>query len=111
VTDISDSLGEGIDFRALLEAEQRTLLEKLSGSGRAGVNTVGHATPDSNQVASWRGEAKSPTLQAQENLAQVESALRRLDDGTYGICERCSGNIAPERLEALPATPRCVQCV
>jgi len=41
-------------------------------------------------------------------LADVESALGRLDAGTYGVCEACGRPIGPERLEALPATRFCV---
>ena len=40
-------------------------------------------------------------------LADVEHALRRLDEGTYGICEACGRPIDEERLEALPATRLC----
>ncbi len=40
-------------------------------------------------------------------LADVEHALRRLDEGTYGTCEACGRPIDEERLEALPATRLC----
>jgi RNA polymerase-binding transcription factor DksA len=40
-------------------------------------------------------------------LADVEHALRRLDDGTYGTCEACGRPIDEQRLEALPATRLC----
>jgi DnaK suppressor protein len=41
---------------------------------------------------------------------QVEHALRRLDEGTYGRCEQCGGPIDPLRLEAFPAATSCVRC-
>lgn len=41
-------------------------------------------------------------------LADVEHALRRLDDGTYGTCEACGGPIGDERLAAQPAARFCV---
>lgn len=41
-------------------------------------------------------------------LADVEHALRRLDDGTYGTCEACGKPIGDERLEALPAARFCL---
>ena len=43
-------------------------------------------------------------------LQQVEGALRRLDAGTYGACESCGSPIAPERLEAIPWAPLCIDC-
>jgi DnaK suppressor protein len=41
---------------------------------------------------------------------QVEHALRRLDEGTYGRCEQCERPIDPARLEAFPAATSCVVC-
>src|SRR6476659_11334282 len=46
----------------------------------------------------------------QQQLAAIEAALARLDDGTYGRCVRCGHAIAPERLEALPAAAHCIDC-
>jgi RNA polymerase-binding transcription factor DksA len=45
--------------------------------------------------------------QVEAELADVEYALRRLDDGTYGTCEACGKPIDKDRLEALPATRLC----
>ena len=47
--------------------------------------------------------------QVEAELADVEHALRRLDDGTYGTCEVCGKPIPDERLEAMPATRLCVE--
>jgi len=47
---------------------------------------------------------------AEHLLASIESALARLDDGTYGRCERCGQPISEERLEALPYATRCIEC-
>jgi len=46
--------------------------------------------------------------QVEAELADVEFALRRLDEGTYGTCEVCGRAIAEERLDALPATRLCL---
>jgi RNA polymerase-binding transcription factor DksA len=43
-------------------------------------------------------------------LAEVDAALGRIDDGTYGLCERCGIAIGVERLEAVPAARTCVGC-
>jgi DnaK suppressor protein len=47
---------------------------------------------------------------SQDLLAQVESALHRLDQGSYGICARCGKEIAAARLEALPYATYCITC-
>jgi len=43
-------------------------------------------------------------------IKQVDDALDRLDDGTYGVCESCGLEIAEERLQALPFTRLCRDC-
>jgi DnaK suppressor protein len=45
-----------------------------------------------------------------EKLQAIEEALERIRTGTYGICDMCEEEIAPERLEALPFTRLCVSC-
>jgi RNA polymerase-binding transcription factor DksA len=47
--------------------------------------------------------------QLEAELAELDRALGKLDDGTYGICEACGEPIAPERLEALPGARFCVK--
>jgi DnaK suppressor protein len=45
----------------------------------------------------------------QSTLADVDRALAKLDEGSYGRCDVCSEPIAEERLEALPWAVRCVK--
>jgi len=42
--------------------------------------------------------------------ADVVRALEKLDDGTYGLCDRCGASIPDERLEARPWSVLCVRC-
>jgi len=45
-----------------------------------------------------------------EQEREVERALARLEDGSYGVCTDCGDDIAKERLEALPAAALCFDC-
>jgi RNA polymerase-binding protein DksA len=47
---------------------------------------------------------------ALNEIEQIKTALRKIDDGTYGICDKCDEEIAPKRLEALPYATRCINC-
>ena len=47
---------------------------------------------------------------AREELSEVESALARLETGTYGRCEACGDAVPPLRLEAIPHVRTCVAC-
>jgi RNA polymerase-binding transcription factor len=47
---------------------------------------------------------------AEHLLASIDAALTRIQEGTYGICERCGRPIGEERLEALPYATKCIEC-
>jgi len=66
------------------------------------------------------GEGDPAVYEWERNLAEkrmlerkvetLEAALRRLEEGQYGVCERCGQEIDPERLRILPQTTLCVRC-
>jgi len=57
------------------------------------------------------GEQQISILEVRNRMRnQIDEALRRLEDGTYGTCEDCSREINPERLKAMPFARRCVEC-
>jgi DnaK suppressor protein len=43
-------------------------------------------------------------------LRNVRAALRRIDEGTFGVCLHCEEDISPKRLAAVPWTAFCIQC-
>ena len=43
-------------------------------------------------------------------LDHIDEALQRIDDGTYGMCRVCGGDIGRLRLEAVPTTTQCIDC-
>jgi RNA polymerase-binding protein DksA len=47
---------------------------------------------------------------AEHVLSDIDSALQRIDDGSYGECTNCSREIPPERLEARPWATLCIDC-
>jgi RNA polymerase-binding transcription factor DksA len=101
-----------VDFRALLEAERADLRAQLAelGFGEAGGLKYDSNFADTSQVTAERGEAEALAGELRDALAEVEAAIARLADGTYGRCEQCGQPIAPARLEAKPAARRCIAC-
>ncbi len=63
---------------------------------------------DSAQVAAEHVENRTLAAQLQDQLDDVESALGRLDAGTYGTCEVCEKPVTAARLEAMPSTRFCI---
>jgi RNA polymerase-binding transcription factor DksA len=47
--------------------------------------------------------------QHEAEIGDLDAALRKIDDGTYGTCEVCGKEIEPDRLEAIPGTRTCIE--
>ncbi|KPL21839.1 MAG: hypothetical protein AMJ93_08660 [Anaerolineae bacterium SM23_84] len=54
--------------------------------------------------------AKALLEQLRARVASTEAALSRVHGGTYGVCQRCGGEINPERIGVLPDTKLCIEC-
>lgn len=100
-------------FRELLEERKRLVLE------RANRTLSEDMTLDPNDLADEMDLASSEYYQSFEFrlrgrekslLFKLDLALRKLDEGTFGICERCEEPIGKKRLEARPETTLCIQC-
>jgi DnaK suppressor protein len=71
------------------------------------------ATGDTADVAFEAGSDEMTSQLAEldsRELSQIERALARLKQGTYGVCEACAGKIPVGRLNALPYTTLCINC-
>ncbi len=102
-----------VDMRALLEQERvalRRQLEELGHGDQGGGLAYDPNFADTSQVTAERGEAEALAGSLREALDEVEHALVKLDQGTYGVCERCGKPINPARLEAMPAARLCIDC-
>lgn len=66
--------------------------------------------PEGATLAFERQHSAALLARAAEQLAEVDAALARLDDGSYGTCVRCGQPIGDERLHARPAAATCISC-
>jgi DnaK suppressor protein len=105
------------ELRSQLEREREHQLSQLADFGAdpygEAVRDLGGAEEgfaDSGQVAEQRSEALAKIDQARTRLQQVDEALERMDEGTYGICVDCGEEINEARLEVRPLSIRCVEC-
>jgi len=96
----------------LLEHERSDLRHQLAelGYGDAGGLNYDANFADSSQVTAERGEAEALAGELKEALDEVEAAIHRLHEGTYGRCVRCGQPISEARLEAMPAARLCIAC-
>lgn len=100
------------DLRATLEQERVNLALRLAelGEGDAGSLSFDQNFADTSQVTAERGEVEAVVGSLRESLTEVEDALAKFDQGSYGTCESCGEPIAIPRLEAKPAAPFCIAC-
>jgi DnaK suppressor protein len=96
--------------RAELERERELLREKVHELDSRGDDLeYDDNFADSAQVAAEMGENRVLYDQLRRDLDDIEKALERLDEGTYGPCEVCNSQISADRLEVMPATRRCIE--
>jgi DnaK suppressor protein len=96
-----------------LLARRNDLRRKLSNELDNLRNFNSNATGDSADVAFESGSDEMASHLAEidaRELSQIDRALTRLKQGTYGLCEACQGKIPIGRLNALPYTTLCIEC-
>lgn len=82
---------------------------RLAAEREEHTSRLGTLTTDTGEPGEVHDQAALAAA-ARQSLAQVTAALQRIDDGAYGYCERCGGEIPRERLEILPHARFCVPC-
>ncbi len=100
-------------LKRVLTQGREALYERVKAS-RHGSNLEALSTPgDAMDLAKSLVDAEinaSIVERVEQRLAQIDSALARLDDGRYGICLGCGEEIPIERLKAIPSAIYCVGC-
>jgi DnaK suppressor protein len=108
------------EFRRLLEDERARLTEAVAylhqenpGSmedelGELGGRGVDNHLGDMASATYDRELDQGLEEGAQQTLTRIDAALRRIDEGSYGLCEICGKPIGEGRLRAIPWTTRCI---
>jgi RNA polymerase-binding transcription factor DksA len=94
---------------ARLAALQRDL-ESIIASTASAAGADDEHDPEGSSTAFDRQHVAALLAQAKDQLTAIDRAGRRLDDGSYGRCERCGREIGAGRLAARPAAATCVAC-
>jgi DnaK suppressor protein len=104
--------------RAILEAEKKRILEELNQIKISGAHPM-----DERREGSPFGKREEEATESMELekrlvldkrlnnlLTEVERALQKMDEGSYGVCDTCHTAIDPARMEALPQAILCMSC-
>ncbi|MBV9744099.1 MAG: TraR/DksA family transcriptional regulator [Acidobacteriia bacterium] len=96
-------------YKEMLEAKQVELSSGLRNRDEIAIEK----TPDALDEVQRAGERELAIRNLDREallLRNVRAALRRIADGSYGICQHCDEEIKPKRLQAVPWTMYCIRC-
>jgi len=100
------------EFRALLLEWRQSLIEEAAGTV-SGMSRESGGFPDPADRATLESD-RNFLLRIRDRerklIQKIDEALKRIDDGTYGICENCGGDISEGRLKVRPVTTLCIDC-
>jgi RNA polymerase-binding protein DksA len=109
--------GEVAEVREALRADEARLRAEIAAAEeeighllREGGEGAGNDQADVGSNTFERDHEMSMAKNARDNLLLVQSALQRIDDGTYGVCESCGQPIGKMRLQAFPRATLCMEC-
>jgi RNA polymerase-binding protein DksA len=106
-------------FRTLIEEERQRVLQRLGmieeeiqgmAANQSGNQSYSNHMADIGSDVIEQEQAFLHASQGTDYLIALEAALRRIDKGTYGVCEDCGDKIPPRRLEAFLAARLCIKC-
>jgi RNA polymerase-binding protein DksA len=105
--------------RQTLNAERSRVMREIADVDEALSISLEDST-DENLYDQHMADSATPMLNreidvsleenARNVLAQIDRALQKLDEGSYGICDNCGQTINDERLEVVPYATLCVEC-
>jgi DnaK suppressor protein len=101
-----------VDLRDLKASLEDLRLDSISSVGKRDHIVIEQTADalDQTQSAAQRDLAVSLLNRGAKTYRSVESALRRIEDGTYGVCLACDEPISAKRLQAVPWAEFCLTC-
>src|SRR5512146_3526087 len=90
---------------ALLDSAKKTLMEESNFDTDDLPDEIDQASSEYAQSMVFRLRDREKFL-----IAKIDKALKRIEDGTFGICEKCEEEISAKRLDARPVTTLCIRC-
>ena len=107
-------------YEKLLNKEKESRADSLIDEGMGLGISIKDLTGELSSYDNHPGDLGTETYEAEKNLSfrtrekfllsEVQVALNKIEDGTYGICEVCHREISKDRLEVRPYSRLCIQC-
>jgi len=98
------------DTKAILESELEEIESQIVGLQKVFEERPGYGLGKGSSLVARREVNRAMLRRLRRRADELERALLRLTEGSYGICVRCGKPIHPERLAVLPDTQLCIEC-
>jgi DnaK suppressor protein len=108
-------------YKKLLEEKRKAMLDEMKETIKAHISTtIKESTGDLSSYSYHMADQGTDAMEREmafmfasksgRLVYHIDEALRRIEDGTYGICERCKKAISAARLQAVPHARMCIEC-
>ena len=107
-------------YRQLLITERAKLAEEIKSIAKDASTSPRDASGDLSAYTLHMADMAADTYERelsmniasseQQTLYQIDEALKRLDDGSFGVCQQCNQPISMSRLKAVPYASLCIEC-
>lgn len=102
-------------FRKLLISERERLIKERRAAiedAESGTELADYDNHPADAASDTFERTKNHALDEnfREIIDSIDEALRKIEDGSYGLCDRCREQINPERLKAIPYATMCIDC-
>nr|HDN01066.1 RNA polymerase-binding protein DksA [Deltaproteobacteria bacterium] len=99
-------------FRTLLQKKLDDLLDEADRTLEEMTDMNNHFPDPTDRASAESDRSFELRIRDRERklIKKIDKALERIENGTYGICEDCGGEIGIKRLTARPVTTRCIEC-
>jgi len=100
-------------FKDMLLEMRNNLLQEIAGNVKMEIGHLQETIADMYDLADDERERQFSILlcdRDREKLLQIDEALERIEEGSYGICEECGSKISEKRLQVMPFARYCVPC-
>jgi len=112
-TENNKNLESSIDNKAAMQ-QLTTLQEELTQrlQNLSADKSKSHSSDSSEQAVERENDEVVDQLETEtrEELTQVQNAIKRVENGSYGICSKCEEEISAARLKAIPYATLCIKC-
>ena len=97
------------EYKNRLEKERAKLLAEIGGKPEDFGSDIAHEEEEADEAESF-GTKVAVASGLKERISDIDMALQKIQEGKYGVCDKCGAEIEPEVLDISPESKLCKKC-